>query len=376
MTTETVVADLRGYFKAAGEAGAGPAGPAAQAAPAAAIAAPAVTPAPAGAAAPGQEPSPGAAAPAAASPTSPILEEQDDAALQSLAASQQWPKHAIDTVTKLRASRRELKTTLELERDAEKQRADALAEQLKQQGQVPKQGQQGEPQQPPAESTRVDGLEGVPEVREARKETQLQAHNFQFANRMLRTLETQPEGVVAELKKHGLNLEGKPVEEVRASLEWVRDEALLKHNAATSRAAMLEQEATQQISTAKEAFNRQAYEFMPALKDPKSAEFAEAQKALKAFPWLQNDPRGMRVIAAMIAGHKVMLGQAGQAAGAAPVAQAAPVAAAPLPGLPASLPPAQPAGDETEALKQKFFKSGLPEDRTAWMRSMLKSAAA
>jgi hypothetical protein len=281
---------------------------------------------------------------------------------------------AVQAIVAERGKRRELKGRLEAERDAEKARADALKAELEAQ-ENPDSKRSDQPGAGPNVSG--DRLGNHPLIREAREAKAQHAAMYDHATQLLATLDTNTDGVLAELKRdYQLDLAGQPVEAVRHLLTKVKDTALLKHGEAAGHAAALEREAERNLGAMTQQWKGYTETLIPELKDPKSPVAVEHAKTLAAYPWLQQDPRGSYVAQCIAEGHRLLVAKAKRAAtpAAAPAKAVAKPASAVLPGASASLPPNAPPANNVQVLKEKFFASGKPEDRQAWMEAVMSAS--
>lgn len=287
---------------------------------------------------------------------------------------ERWPRTAIDTVTALRADRREMKAEMKL-------LADELAE-IKKAGTPRKPGGE-EPESthvPSAESDAVKGLKGKEATERA---------VVQWTKAQLRQLDRNPDAVLAELQAQKVTLGDMSPEGIKAWLETTQDAAEEKLRELVIQREITVREERGSLQNEQRTHGQQAIALMPELKDEKSERYTKWAWTLNEYPGIAKHPRaamaamvhvlGMEALEALMA--KGGNGQSGAAAAhprtqpqPEPRRQVPPAPALPKSGTVASPPATE--GNAVDALRDKFFKTGKPEDRAAWMKAVLNQPKA
>ena len=270
----------------------------------------------------------------------------------------EWSKSAIDTVTGLRKSKRELKEKLA----AAERTAKELQEKLQQQGEPGKQ------QTPVPQAGGQHPDKAVREVVAA--EVQVR-QNIYIASSLLEELEDQGAEVVIErFQNAGLKPPGTDERSIRRELSrmvtgyqtQLASVGAAKQAALATYQSKLDAERTQQTTEAAKKY--------PWLNDPKAAEQKAAAELKARFPGITNLPDGDLIVARYVA---VVMAEQG-------AAKAKPTTPAPKPTkLPGAAPriPATPSGaPNTQALLKKYQETGDPNDKAAWLKATIGSVPA
>jgi hypothetical protein len=311
------------------------------------------------------------AAPAAASP--PAAPEPEPEDLEEGA----WPEKAIDTVTGLRAQRRELKTELRAEVEARQKLEAELA--AAKAGMPPAAGQ---PQAPAAAGTAavrpgIDPVLGMPEIEALTAKEAQENRTVEFCSTLLRRASRDPEGTAAELAKAGVTIADPTPENLAEFLENARENARQKALALVTERTVLAAEARRNAQAARAASERQVQELAPELKDPKHPRSVLYAQTLETFPALKTAPAGGLIALVHTLGLE-QLQKLKPGAAPGPNGNGAPRPAPPPPRgpRPANAPSLPGSTRQTSGeLFKKFQASGKPEDRAAWIRSTLAEAS-
>lgn len=206
-----------------------------------------------------------------------------------------------------------------------------------------------------------DPADAVPEIAKVKTELEKARGVKDYAKTLLRRLDMDPDGVIAQLKEGKVPLKDESPEAVRDWLEGVADKAgedlaELRADLAMKRARFSEYQEAQRVQASQEAIRH-----YPWLKDQNSQEFRTAAQVLQAVPQLKKHPAIMLALGDMIAGAKARVAKAsGAGVPAKPAAKS-------VPSVPVSAPQPPPSGGRS-ALREQSLK-----DPDAGMSAFLAS---
>lgn len=192
-----------------------------------------------------------------------------------------------------------------------------------------------------------DPADAVPEIAKVKTELEKARGVKDYAKTLLKRLDMDPDGVIAQLKEGKVPLKDESPEAVRDWLEGVADKAgedlaELRADLAMKRARFSEYQEAQRVQASQEAIRH-----YPWLKDQNSQEFRTAAEVLRAVPQLKRHPAIMLALGDMIAGAKARVAKA-SGVPAKPAAKS-------VPSVPVSAPQPPPSGGRS-ALREQSLK--------------------
>lgn len=325
-------------------------------------------------AAPAETPKPETpAAPLPAEPsaleTAPTTEDAPDAAPTDEPAPQ-WPQSAIDTVTGLRAERRELRADL----DAERVRTKQIEERLN--------ALEGKGPEAPGAAPEANEPAQAVQLRQA-ENTQRNLRNWARQTQRLAARDLQ--AATEELARQQINLPDPSLEGIRDWLDTVAESAGDKMADLAGQRRALVTEHTRASQTQSQQASALALHLIPELAKPETPRGKLYAEAMKNHPEMARHPNGPMIAASIVLGWEQLDKQikalngapaAVPQSGTAPTNTPARTPSVRLPGAAPALPSAPaPETNTDRAAFAKFAKSGSARDKESWIKAALLAPA-